>query len=198
VVRESCLDHPASFKGPLCSADQPPYDVHQPPTGYKMFCKQRKISTPRPLPTTQCRYLQSFLASSKILILASFGRAFACWNCGVDASRAASEPVRLYADCVLDNVTRCGCGYGDLRVLQSGGHTSHRSRGTTSPGLKGNGASGESLALRKRRFIEDKKSSRQRRITITLQATTSARRPAQTNHIPYHSAGSRKRSEIGS
>jgi hypothetical protein len=36
-----------------------PHDVYQPPTGSKMFCKQRKISTP--LPTTECRYLQSLL-----------------------------------------------------------------------------------------------------------------------------------------
>jgi hypothetical protein len=65
--------------------------------------------------------------------------------------------VRLYADCVLDNVTRCGCGHGDLRGLQSGGHTSLRSRETTSPGLKGQGASGDSPALRQRRFIEGRK-----------------------------------------
>jgi hypothetical protein len=58
--------------------------------------------------------------------------------------RASGQPVRAYAYCVLNNVTTRGCGNGNLKNQQSGGHSSHQSKRADITRLKGEGASADS------------------------------------------------------
>jgi hypothetical protein len=122
------LDHPAPLRGPLASADQPPMTSINPPKA-KCFVSDGKFRPHYDETMPLSSFPPSHCPKPSYSLLSA-----TCQNCAADGRRAASEPVRLYVDRVLDNVTRWGCGYGNLNVLQSGGPYLSSFKRATSPG----------------------------------------------------------------